>query len=274
MLSTHFYLSVALALIGLGLFQFRSLTARKSALLCLWLASGGIVWALTSLLWVGLLALALWVMFPLSEMIFVLRRLRLPRRRTLDSAHPPFEDFPELRELTTEMEALGFQKVDDCALTPSAQEQFYRLFVHPTDPIHAFIGFISHGSIGFHFVAFSSEDRSGDQWVTWDYPLSYGLMMPPQVMLYRVREAETVADLHQAHRDFLSANNMIDGHLISTPDASAVRQQIEKTMSNQFEYNLQTGILRAETHDEESFRYSWRGAFYVASQVMRDLVRL
>jgi hypothetical protein len=274
MLPFQFYLGLALAVAGLGLLQFRSLALRKLALISFWLASGGAVWGLTTQWWLGATALLAWVLLPMSEMIFVIRRLRLPRHRSLSTALPPLDDFPELRALTTEVEALGFRKVDDCKLSPANQEQYYRLFVHPTEPIHAFIGLISNGAIGFHFVAFSSEDLTGDQWVTWDYPLSYGLVMPPQLMLHRALHVENAAQLLEEHRAFLAINGLRSTDLMPTPDAAAVRAQIEKTMSSQLEYNLSIGILAPENEGAESFRYSWRGFVFVVTQVVRDFVTM
>ena len=274
MLPLQFYLSLALIFAGLGMLQFRVIALRKMSVVCFWLASGGLAWALTQNGWLGVLALLAWIVLPMSEMVLVLRRLRLPRYRSLSSASPPFEEFPDLRAITNEIEALGFRKVDDCKLTPANQEQYYRLFVHPSEPIHAFIGLISNGAIGFQFVAFSSEDRSGDQWVTWDYPLSYGLVLPPQLMLHRALQVENATQLFEEHREFLSLNGLKDFDLLPTPDAAAVRAQIEKTMSSQLEYNWSIGILSPETEAADSFRYSLRGFIFVVTQVVRDFVRM
>jgi hypothetical protein len=272
--SSLLYASIALGLAGIGLFQFREVANRKLALLLLMLASAGVTTALTESWWLGAFTLLLWVAFPASELFFVLSRLRVPKNRALNSSHAPVEEFPELRDLTQKIEDLGFRKVDDCKLVPALHDQFYRLFVHPTEPIYSFIGFVWQGAFGFHFIAFGSEDRSGDQWVTWDYPLSYGLMVPPTVMLYRVLYTEEPAELLEAHRAFLEENSLRNHDLVATPDALSVRAQLERTLSTQLAYNVSNGILSPAGQAPENFRYSWRGACYVVTQVLRDLVKL
>lgn len=247
---------------------------RKLGLLFFWSASGTGIAFVTGHWWMGVAAMVIWILFPISEIIFVLRRLQVPRMRVLKEALPPIDEFPGLRDLSTEMESLGFIKVDECDLTPSVHEQYYRLFAHPTEPIHASIGFISHDGIGFHFIEFSSEEKSGRLWVTWDYPLTYGLKTPPQVALHRALHCQTLADLYHEHLAFLEINGVQKADLVQVTDAAGVRARLEKTLEQQLEYNVKLGILAPEPTSDRIFRYSWRGTFYVTFQVIRDLVRL
>jgi len=264
----------ALVLCGFGLLQFRATWSRKAGLLCFWAASGGAVWALSGFWWAGAATLGLWIAFPISEMVIVLRRLQIPRERVLEEAIAPLEEFPELRSITHELEEIGFHKVEDCNLTPTVQEQFYRLFGHADGLHHGVIGFVTEGNLGFDFIAFSSEDRQGRQWVTWDYPLSYGLKMPPQVILHRTLHCTTVAELFEAHRELLHLNGVGDTDLVAGSDLAAVRGRLERSLARQLQYNVSIGILSPGRAEADGLRYSWRGAFYVASEVMRDLVRL
>ena len=276
MTSPHFFLgcSLALGLLGGSLLQFRTGTARKGALACFWLSTGGMAWALSGAAWAGLLTLALWIVFPLSEIVFVLRRLRIPRERLLDESSPPTDEFPELRPITHELQDLGFRKVEDCNLNPPVQEQFFRLFGHESGLHHGVIGFVSDHGVGFDFVAFSSEDRQGRQWTTWDYPMSYGLKVPPQLLLHRALHCETAAELFAEHLELLHLNGVADADLLPGSDAAAVRARLEGSLARQLHYNVKVGILSPREEREDGFRYSWRGTFFVASEVVRDLVRL
>ena len=110
--------------------------------------------------------------------------------------------------------------------------------------------------------------------MTWDYPLTYGLSMPPTIALYRALHCETAADLYQAHLDFLAVNGLEEKDLAAgdqTPGAA--RARLEETLNQQIEHNISRGYLApAASSDAENFSYSWRGTIYVAGQILRDLL--
>jgi hypothetical protein len=274
MTDAQFLVCGGLVLLGTGLFQWDAVALRKLGVLCYWAASGLAIWFLTHQWWAGLVALAVWVIFPVSEVVLVLRKLRVARDRALTQSKPPLEEFPDLRFLTQELEDLGFIKVDDCDVKPSMHEQFYRLFAHASRPVHAAVGFISHQGVGFHFLSLTSEQKDGRLWVTWNYPLTFGLKMPPNLALYRALQCETPEELLEAHDEFLQLNGRSDEDMVENGDGASVRARLEKTMERQLDYNIQQGILAPGQEQEASFRYSWRGTLYVTGQVMRDLVRL
>jgi hypothetical protein len=274
MSQAEFIFCLALVFSGFALFQCESIFARKFGLLSFCAASAAALFFLTGKWWMAPVAVMAWILFPISEVIFVLRKLRVPRHRQLTDALPPIEDFPDIREVTQEFEELGFVKVEDCDLTPTVHQQFYRLMVHPTQPIHAVIGHITHAGFGFHFAMFLSEDKAGRIWATWDYPLTYGLKMPPQVALYRVLEADSIREIYGEHQEFLKANEVLDSQLAHSTDATSAKKLLEQMLERQLEYNIRIGILHAGPPAEANFRYSWRGTFYVAGQVLRDLVKL
>jgi hypothetical protein len=265
---------LALVLAGFGLFQWESLGARKAGVLCFCAASALTLWFLTGLWWMAFVAMALWILFPISEVIFVLRKLRVPRHRELQDTLPPLKEFPDLREVTQEFEALGYVRVEDCNLTPAIHDQFYRLMVHPEKPVHAIIGHIAHAGFGFHFAMFLSEAQNGRIWATWDYPLTYGLKMPPEVALHRVLEADSAADIEADHLEFLELNHLPHDQLVHQTDVASAKKLLEKTLEHQLAYNIRIGILHAGPASETTFRYSWRGTLYVAGQVLKDLVRM
>ena len=158
-------------------------------------------------------------------------------------------------------------------MRPAQHEQYYRIFVQRDGLTQATIGYIAQGAIGFHFIAFASTSKDDRRWVTWDYPLTYGLVMPPETAVYRALHCESVEELQQAHLDFLAANEIPPADLVaveSTPEAS--RARLEQMLNRQIEYNISRGFLAPTVGaDAENFCYSWRGTLYVASQVLRDL---
>ena len=266
--------SVALLLGGLTLFQFESVTARKLGLGLVWLASGLGVHALSGSLLLACAMLTAWVLFPLWEMVFVLRQLRVPRHRVLADARAPRDEFEELSGLSGDMLEAGFEQLDECRLRPAEHEQYYRIFIRKDGLVQATIGYIAQGPIGFHFVAFTSQTKDGRRWVTWDYPLTYGLVMPPETAVYRALQCHGVSDLYQSHLDFLAANHLGEDFLLAVePTRDAARARMEENLNQQIEYNISRGYLAPATkHDKENFCYSLRGTLYVAGQVLRDLL--
>jgi hypothetical protein len=258
---------------GISLFQFESITYRKIGMVLIWLASGLAAYFLSGSVALGCTMLAAWIFFPLWEVVFILRQLRLPRHSELADARAPRDEFEELGDVSHELAEAGFQQVDECTLRPVEHQQYYRIFLRQDGFVQATIGYVAQGAIGFHFVAFSSNGKDGRRWITWDYPLTYGLVMPPNTAVFRLLDCRDVAELYQAHLDFLKINEVaIDDLTPFEPTSDAARARLEETLNQQIEYNISRGYLApVANRDEDNFCYSWRGTLYVAGQVMRDI---
>jgi len=263
-----------LMLSGLCLLQLESITVRKLGMALIWLTSGLAAYFLSESIPLACAVLAAWIFFPLWEMVFVLRQLRVPRHRELSDARAPRDEYNELADMTGELLDAGFENIDECRLEPAQHEQYYRIFVRKDGLTQATIGYIAQGPIGFHFVAFTSNGKDGRRWVTWDYPLTYGLIMPPNIAVYRCLDCPDVADLYQSHLAFLEINEVRPDDLVAGDQTrEGVRARLEETLNQQVEYNISRGYLSPVTEqDAENFCYSWRGTLYVAGQVLRDLL--
>ena len=176
--------------------------------------------------------------------------------------------------MTQTLGELGFEQLDECRLSPAEHEQYYRIFASKDGLTQATIGYVAQGAVGFHFTAFTSNGKDGRRWVTWDYPLTYGLVMPPDTAVYRALHCQDVPELYQAHLDFLEINEIKPDDLAAGErKREAVRARLEETLNQQIEYNISRGFLSpVKGPDEENFCYSWRGTLYVAGQVIRDLL--
>ena len=259
---------------GFLLLQQPQLAYRKIGMMLIWLTSGLTAYLFSRSVTLAIFVLLAWLLFPLWEMLFVLRKLRVPRQRELTDARAPRDSWEELSSLTHALSDAGFEQLDECRLQPAQHEQYYRIFSRKDGLIQATIGYVAQGAIGFHFLAFTSQSRDGRRWVTWDYPLTYGLVMPPNTAVYRALQCENVPDLLQAHQDFLEINEIPTGELLSGEQtAVAARARLEQTLNQQIDYNVSRGYLApAADTATESFCYSWRGTLYVAGQVLRDLL--
>ena len=49
---------------------------------------------------------------------------------------------------------------------------------------------------------------------------------------------------------------------------------IERETSEQIRHNLDCGLIAKSKEDPETFRYSWRGLFFLYRQVVKDMVKL
>ncbi len=265
---------LVLMLGGFSLLQLDFITYRKIGMALIWLSTGLAAYFLSGSVLLACAMLAAWIFFPLWEMVFVLRQLRVPRHRELADARAPRDDFEELAGMTQALVEAGFDQIDECRLRPAEHEQYYRIFVRQDGRTQATIGYIAQGPIGFHFVAFTSNGKDGRRWVTWDYPLTYGLVMPPSTAVYRALHCRDVAELYQAHLDFLEINDVRPDDLVAGERTrEAARARLEETLDQQIEYNISRGYLApVRGPDEENFCYSWRGTLYVAGQVLRDLL--
>ena len=263
-----------LLMAGLSLLQLERITYRKIGMALIWLASGLVAYFLSNSVALGCAMLGAWIFFPLWEMVFVLRQLRLPRHRELADARAPRDEFEELSDMTQELVDAGFEQLDECRLKPAEHEQYYRIFAREDGRVQATIGYVAQGPIGFHFVAFTSNGKDGRRWVTWDYPLTYGLVMPPNTAVFRALHCQDVAELYQAHLDFLEINDVpMDDLVVGEKTPQAVRARLEETLNQQIEYNISRGYLApVRDTNEDNFCYSWRGTLYVAGQVLRDLL--
>jgi hypothetical protein len=259
---------------GLYLLQLDSITWRKIGMAMIWLASGLAAYFFTGSALLAVVMLMMWIFFPIWEMVFVLRQLRVPRHRELADARAPRDEFEELHDLSHALAEEGFKQIDECRLRPAQHEQYYRIFVREDGLVQATIGYIAQGPVGFHFTAFTSYGKDGRRWMTWDYPLTYGLVMPPNTAVFRALHCHDAAELHQAHVDFLEINDIKPEDLVpgdSTPEAA--RARLEQSLNQQIEYNISQGYLAPVSDPEEdNFCYSWRGTLYVAGQVLRDLI--
>ena len=265
---------LVLVLFGLYLFQLNSISYRKIGMALIWLASGLAAYFFTGSALLAVVMLLLWIFFPIWEMVFILRQLRVPRHRELADARAPRDEFEELSDISHTLGEEGFRQIDECRLRPAQHEQYYRIFIRDDGLIQATIGYIAQGPIGFHFTAFTSYSKDDRRWMTWDYPLTYGLVMPPNTAVYRALHCQDVAELCQAHLAFIEINGLTPADLVAggqTPEAA--RERLEQALNQQVEYNISQGYLApAAGSDQDNFCYSWRGTLYVAGQVLRDLL--
>src|SRR5208337_3998455 len=137
---------------------------------------------------VGLGVAALWIFLPWFEILTKVRALRMPVEREFEHKSPPGRDlFPNLDDLTAEIEQAGFAVITDLGCDWDAQRQFLRLFHRSSDQTQVAVCLIDQGSIAFYYISLMTRSVDGQVFTTWNYPFAYALKFSPQTHIQRVR---------------------------------------------------------------------------------------
>jgi len=265
-------LIVGTLLLGIALRSFQHLLLQKIGALAILATSFLIGYFISDSVLVGLLFVASWFFLPWLEILTRLRRLRLEENKNLRRKTPPSaEIFPQLEELTEEIEKEGFVQAEDLGWAWESQFQFFRLFYHEQDRTQAAICLIEQDGMAFYYLSLSSRGRNGEIWTTWNYPFFYSLQFAPQWKVNRVKAHLSFYQMNESHQEFLDSMAVLEEDLMElSPEEMA--GGIQNDLRLQISHNLTTGLLRRNAEGE--IRYSWRGLMFVWLQFLRDSVRL
>jgi hypothetical protein len=219
----------------------------------------------------GWFAIALWFLFPWFEIAGRVRRLRFPMRSEVKHRFPPSRDvFPDLDEITTEVEEAGFVQADDAGWKWEQTDHFVRLFYHPEKNLQASISVAQQEGFVFSHASLTTRTVDGMTFISTNYPFSFTMRLAPRQRMNRCTDVETFADMLASHEAFL-AKNSVTGERVSPQEPEQLHSAIQRDLTQQIDHNLITGVIvRA---DEQHFRYSWRGCFYLWFQVVKDMIR-
>jgi hypothetical protein len=257
--------------LSLGFRSFDHPACRRLGLLLWPLIVAFIAWRLSGVALVGVLAGLLWFFLPWLELILRVRHMVLPEERALRRKSPPAADFfPALRELTDDIEELGFEHVDDLGREWDDVTQFVRLFHNRSERTRAAICLVEQANMVFFYVALCSRDEFGVSWQTWNYPFSYDLKLAPLWQVNRRHPDCTFSELLGSHREFLEEHGIETGQLVLF-EAEALSEEMQREQRDQLAHNLASGVIARGK--DGAIRYTWRGLFFIWWQFIRDLVR-
>jgi hypothetical protein len=271
MLSSVF-LVFGVAVLAMAFRSFDHPICQRLCILCILGASFLIGYLTTGNTVIGLGVAALWIFLPWFEILTKVRALRMPVEREFEQKSPPGRDlFPNLDDLTDEIEEEGFDLVNDLGCDWDEQRQFIRLFHRAGDQTQAAVCLVDQGSIAFYYVTLMTRPRDGKVFMTWNYPFSYSLKFLPQTHIRRVRPAASFTSMCGAHQNLLS-QNQISADLIPKLDPPQIRLLLQQDLTAQIRHNVRAGLLARV--DEQNVRYTWRGMFYLWFRFLWDFVRL
>lgn len=232
----------------------------------------------------GAAAASLWFFLPLLEIFTRIRKLRMPIKKQLQHRPPPStHDFPQLHEFTSDIEEEGFEYVDDLGWEWDGIDQFFRVFYHPEERTQAAICLNRQQHVIFAFISVTSRATDGRVYRTWNFPFSYTMKIAPEVRTKRAVAAHTFFQLLEEHRGHLQTLAVESGDLVKIDlDADSAEEngralieaQMEEDTRRQIEHNLERGLIAMTTGDDSTFRYSWRGLFFLWGQFVKDMVKL
>lgn len=272
MISDLLVIAAAVAL-SLGLRSYRHPLAHRLGTFGLLFGVSFLVgWLLLDSVAMGLALAATWLLLPWMEILTRARRLRLPAERSLrPRLVPSAETFPNLRDLSREIEDAGFEHADDLGWAHEEHRQFYRVFYQAASGTEAAACLVEQDGIAFFYLAITTRAKDGGTYVTWNYPFSYGLQLDPRLRLHRVAPDTPFAEMLADHRLFLDRERVgVDAVVAQEPETLAA--QMESDMRRQIAHNLRSGVLKRD--GDHLIRYSARGLLFLWCQFLRDLVRL
>ena len=226
-------------------------------------------WLIGGNVWTGAGFASTWFLLPWLEILTRVRKLRLPLDRRLEScAPPPRAAFPAFSELSEEMEAGGFEHVEDAGWSHEDTRQFYRLFQSGDRTTAGTICLVEQAEFGFYYVALRSRAVDGRLLITWNYPFSYGLHQVPNTVLNRATGEKSILEMIRLHQGFLGREA---GAGLCPMEDSSLRAAIQDDLRGQLDHNLACGILKKS--DGATICYTVRGMFFLWFQFLRDFVR-
>jgi hypothetical protein len=266
------FLIVGVAVLSVALRSFQNPVSQKSGAVGILVASYLLVYFLTnSHIWAAVAA-ASWFFLPWVEILTRIRTLRLPKEKQLRPKSAPSSDtFPNLNDITREIENEGFGHMTDAGWDWEDYRQFFRLFYKDDDRAQATICLNEQHDLAFYYLRISSRAKNGVIWTTWNYPLSYGLKLTPQFRINRQRPDQSFWQLYQSHREFLR-QNQVDTASIESLDEDRIEREMENDLRDQIAHNIRRGVLKQTAAGD--VKYSWRGMIYLWCQFLLDLVRL
>jgi hypothetical protein len=220
----------------------------------------------------GITALALWLVFPWVEILGHVRKLRFPIESKVRHRFPPSREvFPDLEEITAEVEAAGFEKADDAGWKWEETDHFIRILYHPVKKMQATISIAQQGDFVFSHANLTTRLQDGRSMVTTNYPFSFTMKLVPQQLMHRCDNADTFEAMVASHEEFLERQAILPEQ-VEAQDPDSLHSAIASDLAKQVDHNLTSGVIvRA---DEGHFRYSWRGCFFLWVQVVKDMIRV
>ena len=262
----------ALVVFALGCRTFESRWIQKAGWVALLVASYLLGWWLTGSHVAGSMSVLIWFLLPGFEIATKVRSLRFPLRQQVKGRFAPSNEvFPQLNELTDELEACGYEVIEDAGWTSQDIDHFVRLFYHAERRIQAAISLSFQGEMGVSYVSLTTRFEDGSIFSTTSFPHPPTMEFTSDHVVNRLTEVESVAALDQKHRELLKQKGLRIEKTLEL-DTEQMTKLMEEEMGQQVDHNLKRGLI--EKASETEFRYSWRGCLFLWFQMVKEMIRI
>lgn len=220
---------------------------------------------------VGAASVGGWFVLPWVEIVARVRKLRFPMHNSIVSRFPPPQDvFPDLGDLSSEVEDRGFVEAENSGWKWEETEHFMRLFYHTELRAQAAVTLAQQSEFAVSYVSVTSRGKDGRTWTTSNYPFSFTMKFSPDHKVNRYVSAESFEDLVGRHQEFLTTHGVSHEDLAEL-DAENLSHYLTEDMAQQIQHNVSVGVLEP-TAEDGIFRYSWRGCMFLWVQVVKDMI--
>ena len=228
--------------------------------------------AVTGSALVAVAALFLWIGVPVLLALAAMRRVCVRRNREMEPLQPRGEIRHTVDHLASAWETLGFRRTGDFHLSPSTPAQTYHFLLSPDARHLAFVGCVLRGEdLVFSYDAVMSWTPAGQQWLTWNYPLPYGVRSAPETRLWRCTGAMSPESLLEQHVEFMQLNGAEARAFPDLAADGAVQAVWSAWLRRQVDYNVDRGWLQLK-NDGQDVVYTARGLFGAARQFLAAFV--
>jgi hypothetical protein len=262
----------ALVMFAVGCRTFESRWIQKAGWVALLVASYLLGFWLTGSHAAGTVGVLVWFLLPAMEIAGRVRKLRFPLRQEVKGRFPPSRElFPELGELTEDLEACGYEVIEDAGWVRKDADHFVRMLYHTEKRTQATITMDLQGEASVSYVSLTTRLVDGRSFTTTSFPFAPTMKFPPRHEVNRCPFAESVEELDAEHLGFLERKTGAGVEVLEL-DTEQLAKLMEEEMVLQIDHNIEWGLI--EKTGEGEFRYSWRGCLFLWLQLVKEMVRV
>ena len=221
----------------------------------------------------GFIFLASWFLLPWVEILFRTRHLRLPTRyplQPLSLSHSQWT--PQLEQLSRSIHDAGFTLQGDWGWRFAQQRHCYRLFYQAATRTEAALCLVQLESFSFYYFSITTRTEAGTIYRTWNYPMSYSLLMGPDMHLQRISKPVSFSQLQTQHHLFLQqVTRQREVDFMALEGEVDCEKWVQEELEAQVRYNMKCGMIRAI--GDEHFCYTRKGFVFLWIQFVRDMLR-
>jgi hypothetical protein len=262
----------ALVVFAFGCRTFESRWIQKAGWVALLVASYLLGFWLTGSHAVGAMGVMVWFLLPALEIVGRVRKMRFPLRQEVKGRFAPSREvFPELNEMTEDVEACGYEVIEDAGWVRKDADHFVRMMYHAEKRTQATITMDMQGEASVSYVSLTTRLEDGRSFSTTSFPFAPTMQFPPRHVVNRCPMAESVEELEAEHEAFLKRQG-VAGEEVLELDTEQLATLMEEEMVLQIDHNMERGLI--EQAGEGEFRYSWRGCLFLWVQLVKEMVKV